>query len=146
MLTSNDRRTRGSGIGIVLLLLLIGGAALGLNYVRNDRIDQQDPKSARPYASYQQADLELLAAGYRLELASAERRSGGGRIQARRLHHLDEQIQEFERVQAQARRARGKALDIAQIRRELAAVEAEQRLRTSFASIITAHLTRMFRL
>ena len=145
MLGSKDRRTRGSGVGIVLLFFFVVGAALSLNYVRNYQIDKQDPKNGRPYERYERADLALLAEGYRLELAAVEKRQGAGRVQVRQRHHLSDQVREFERVQKQARRARDKALDIVQLRKDVEAVEAEQQCRGSFAGAISAHVTRMFR-
>ena len=146
MLATNDRRTLGSGVGVVLLLLLIAGVVLGLNYVRNYRIERQDPNTDRPWARYQPADLELLAAGYRVELAGTEKRQGASRAQVRQRHRFRDQVQEFERVQKQSRRSRDKALDIAQIHTDLEAIEAEQQRRASFTSTVSMHLTRLFRL
>ena len=146
MLGSNDRRTRGSAGTVVLGLLLVVGAVLSLNYVRNYHIDQQDEKNKRPYARYEAAALGALAEGYRMELAAAEKRHGKRRVQTRRRHHFSDQIQEFERVQREARKARESALDVVEIRQDLQTIEAEQQHRAAGADGIAAHLTRMFRL
>ncbi len=126
---ARGRRQRGNTILVALALLLVIAFGLGLNYVRNTRIDQQEEKKQRPYAKYQTQDLDKLAEGYRMELRAAEARHGAGRVKTRERYHLAEQVQEFERVQKAARRARTQAGEVAQIEADLAAIEAEQKRR-----------------
>lgn len=143
---SRDRRRRGSaGLGALLVLLLVALALAG-NYVRNYQADQQQEKQANPYARYGLEDLEVLAEGYRQEVAAAEARHGGGRVAARTRHHLGDQIREFERVQRAARSNRDQAVEIASLRGELKQVEEEIARRQRIASGWTLHLQRMFRL
>ncbi len=146
MLRPCDRRTRGNAVAVVLVTLLVVVAGLGVNYVRNYQIDEKDEKNLRPYARYEAAVLEILAEGYRMELSAAEKRYGGRRVQTRERHHFSDQIQEFERVQSEARKARDKALDVARIRQDLQAIEAEQQRRTAGADGVAIHIKRMFRL
>jgi uncharacterized membrane protein len=146
MMGPRDRRTEGNAVTVVLLVLLVVGAALGVNYVRNYQIDEKDEKNNRPYAHYEAAVLEILAEGYRMELAAAEKRYGGSRVQTRQRHHFSDQIQEFERVQSEARKARDKALDVAQIRQDLQAIEAEQQRRATGDDGVAIHIKRMFRI
>ena len=146
MIGAHDRRVRGNAIIVVLLLLFLVGAALGVNYVRNYQIDEKDEKNNRPYAGYETEVLEILAEGYRIELAAAEKRYGGRRVQTRKRHHFSDQIREFERVQGEARKARDEALDVAQVRQDLQEIEAEQRLRGPESNDIAIHIERMFRL
>ena len=143
---SKRRRTHGSAVSALLLILLLASGVLGLNYVRNYRVDQQEQKSKRPYADYPVSDLEMLASGYRMELAAAEKRHVGRRIETRVRHHFSDRVQEFERVQREARTLRKRALDVVQIRRDLDAIEAEQHHRTDAAGRLLAHLERLFRL
>lgn len=140
------RRQAGNAVTVALLLLFVAGGALGLNYVRNYKIDQQQETNNRPYARYKLGDLQVLAEGYRMELAAAEKRHGSGRVQTRERHHFSDQIDEFERVQKAARRSRDKAFDLADMRRELQVIEAEQQLRGPDNGELAMHFTRMFRL
>ena len=146
MMGPYDRRTRGNAVAVVLLVLCLIGAVLGVNYARNYQIDKKDEKNNRPYARYPAADLEVLAEGYRIELASAEERYRGSRVQTRQRHHFNDRIQEFERVQREARKARDKALDVAKTRQGLEAIQAEQQRRSAAAKGAAIHLARMFRL
>jgi hypothetical protein len=137
---------RGSAVLGALALLLVLLAALGGNYVRNYQIDQVQENQKRPYAKYRSADLDALAEGYRMELRRAEQRQGAGRVQARERFHFAEQVKEFERVQKEARRSREKTLDLAQMRADLAAVEAEQKQRLGAKEGLSLHLDRMLRI
>ena len=143
-LHSRDRR-RGNAVVVVVALLLLVALALGGNYVRNLKVDQETEKKSRPYAKYGLEDLRVLAEGYRAEVAAAEKRHGGGRVKTQQRHHFDDQVREFERVQKKARKARDKALEIAQLRRDLQRVEAEIQLRGGSAGDFGVHLERMFR-
>lgn len=142
----HDKRTRGNAVAGVLLVLVLVIGLLGLNYVRNYQIDQADEKNNRPYARYKAQDLEVLAEGYRIELAAAEKRYVGSRVETRQLHRFGDQVQEFERVQKEARKARDKAFNVAQVRRDLQAIEAEQQRRAASVGGAAVHFTRLFRL
>jgi len=140
-----DRRRGSAALGALALLLVLV-TLLGLNYVRNYKIDKSQEQQKRPYAKYKTADLELLAEGYRMELRRAEGRQGAGRVQVRERHHLSDQVREFERVQKEARRVRDRTLDTAQVKGDLEAIEAEQRRRANAQEGVTLHLTRLFRI
>jgi hypothetical protein len=142
----DPKRRAGNAVAGAALLLLVLCVALGGNYVRNYQIDQAQEKQNRPYGRYGVADLHVLAEGYRMEVAAAEQRQGGQRATARDRYHLSAQIKEFERVQKAAQKNRDRALEIAEMRRELTAIEAELQRRASAADGITLHLTRMFRI
>ncbi len=142
---SRDRRRGNALLGVAILLLLVA-LALGGNYVRNYQVDKQEEKNARPYARYGVDDLQVLAEGYRKELATLEARHGGGRVGVRNRHHFSDQVQEFERVQKAARRNRDKAVEIAQIRGDLKEIEEEISRRQSGASGARLHFERMFRI
>ncbi len=138
-------RDRGNAVIGVLLLLLVVALLLGGNYVRNAKADEQQEKQLRPYAKYKVADLEVLAAGYRIELDMASRGSAN-RVETRNLHHFRDQVQEFERVQREARKARDKALGVAQLRGDLQAIETELGRRANPADRLKVHLARIFRI
>ena len=138
-------RSQGNALVGVLLLLLVVAMMLGGNYVRNLKAEEQEAKTSRPYAKYRVADLEVLAEGYRTELASP-RRSSKNRVQTRKLHHFDDQVLEFERVQREARKSRSKAMDVAQLRQDLDAIEAELARKAKPTEGLQVHLTRMFKL
>lgn len=146
MSRTRERRNRGSVASVLLLLTLVVVAGLGINYVRNYRSEQQDEKTKRPYAGYDSGSLEVLAEGYRVELVAAEKRYAGRRVETRKRHHFSDQVQEFERVQREARKERDRALDLAQIRRDLDAIQAEQRHRDAGGDGLAAHLDRLFAL
>jgi len=146
MSRKTERRRRGSANSLLLLLVLGIVAGLGFNYVRNYRSEQQDEKIERPYAGYDAQALDLLAEGYRAELVAAEKRNAGRRVETRERHHHGDQVREFERVQREARRQRDRALDVAQIRRDLEAIEAEQRHRAVAGEGVGAHLGRLLTL
>jgi hypothetical protein len=141
----DPKRRAGNAVAGAALLLLVLCVALGGNYVRNTQIDEAQAKQ-NPYARYPVADLQVLAEGYRMELAEAERRHGGSRATARDRFHLSAQIKEFERVQKAARNNLDKALEIAAMRRDLQAIEAELQRRSSAGGEIAVHLTRLFRI
>ena len=140
-----SKRRRGNAVVAVLVLLLIVAAALGGNYVRNAQADAQDEKKSRPYAKYQIGDLEVLAEGYRMELATAEKRHGGRRVSTRTRHHFRDQVQEFERVQRETRKVRDQAIEVAQVRADLKEIEDEISGRQTPGSGAKLHLERMFR-
>ncbi len=141
---SSSRRGGNIVVGALLLLLVVA-MLLGGNYVRNFQADQQQEKKSRPYAKYKVADLELLADGYRAEIASPKRQAAS-RVETRSLHHFSDQVVEFERVQREARRARDKAMGVAQLHRDLQAIEKELQLRSNTSSDAKVHLSRLFRI
>ena len=143
-LVAERSRQQGNVVVGVLLLLLVIALLLGGNYVRNFEAEKQQEKTSRPYAKYRVADLEVLAEGYRVELEQAGRRSN--RVETRDLHHFQDQVREFERVQREARSARDKAMGVAQFRRDLDAIEAELVRRADSTQGMKAHLERMFRI
>jgi hypothetical protein len=142
----NPKRQAGNALIAVLLLLVLVGGALGLNYVRNYQVDQKEEENNRPYARYAVGDLKVLAEGYRMELKAAEERYRTQRVQTRDRHHFSDQIQEFERVQKAARKNRGKAFELADMKRDLQAIEAELGRRSGSGGEIGEHVERMFRL
>ena len=139
-----DRRRGNAVVGVLILLLLLCLALAG-NYVRNYQTDQQQEERARPYSKYALGDLELLAEGYRTEIAKLEARHGGGRVETRSRHHFGDQVREFERVQKAARRSRDSAVDIAQTRADLKEVEDEIATRKTAGSDLEVHIERLFR-
>lgn len=141
------KRVAGGAAIPVLFLLLVLGGALGWNYDRNCRIDREQEKKTRPFARYPTADLPVLEEGYRLELEQAQAKQGARRVQARDRYRLAEQIEEFERVQREARKARSRAVDVAEIQANIDALEAEQARRAAGPpNPALVHITRMFRL
>jgi len=145
-MSRSPKRESGNAVAMVLLVLVLVVGVLGLNYVRNYQVDQQQEKNNRPYARYKVGDLEVLAQGYRVEIETREKRYGRGRVQTRDRHHFSDQIQEFERVQKAARGARDKAVEIAQLRKDLQAVEEELQRRSAAGTDLIVHLERMFRI
>jgi hypothetical protein len=139
-------RSRGNALVGVLVLVLLLALALGGNYIRNYQTDQEEVKKSRPHAKYKLGDLHILAEGYRMELRTSERRGDGGRVATRKLHHFADQVQEFERVQKAARRNRDRSLELAQIRKDLKAIEDEIQRRADSTSDAKTHLERMFRI
>ena len=138
-------RTQGNAVFVVLLLLLVAALALGGNYVRNYQVDQQQKKKVDSYARYGLEDLKMLAEGYRVEVAKQGAKTAR-RVETRNRHHFGDQVREFERVQRAASGSRDKALDLAQLRRELKKIEAELARRAATGAGMKIHLERMFRI
>ncbi len=141
---SRDRRRGNAIVGVMVLLLLVT-LGLGGNYIRNYQTDQQQEEQAGPYAKYGLGDLELLAEGYKMEIAKLESRHGGGRVQTRNRHHFGDQVREFERVQKAAGKARDKAVEIAQTRGDLKEIEEEIAKRQPSETDFDVHIERLFR-
>ena len=137
-------RRRGNAVVAVLLLLVVVALLLGGNYVRNLQTEKQQEKQSRPYSKYKVADLQVLAEGYRMEIETVDRKAN--RVATRNLHHFQDQVLEFERVQKAARKERDKAMGVAQLRRDLEAIEAELAKREDLTQGAKVHLSRMFRL
>ena len=131
---------------VALLLLLVAALALGGNYVRNYQVDQQQKKKkVDSYARYGLEDLQMLAEGYRVEVAKQGAKTAR-RVETRNRHHFGDQVREFERVQRAASGSRDKALDLAQLRRELKKIDAELARRAVTGAGMKIHLERMFRI
>lgn len=115
----------------LLVLTVALGVAGGWNYHRNLSAESETP---RPYRSYADADLEALIQAYEGEVGSLEKRYDSAK-QARgesgNKGHFDDQVREFERVQAISTRSRnaGAKLSVSEAELSLLVAEREQRAR-----------------
>jgi len=128
------------------LALLLGLTACGDWFAASS----SEEAEFRPYASYDVADLESLAAAYRAEVQELEARyetvkrraarAGGARDRA----HLDQQVEEFERAQQRGNAVRGIGAELSEREAALREVERELTRKRAEAASWTAGLTRLF--
>ena len=102
-------------------------------------------KKTGSYAKFGLEDLEMLAEGYRTEVAK-QGAQVARRARTRDRGHFGDQVREFERVQRVATGARNKALDLVQLRGELKKIEDELARRATAGAALKVHLERMFRI
>ena len=140
------RRRQGGAMVPVLALLLILAGALGFNYHRNYVAEKETEAKSRPFARYPTAEIPTLLEAYRMELSAAQLKQVRSRVQTRDRYHFSAQIKEFERVQQETRKVRDRAIDVAEIQSNIAALESEQQRRASPSGDIMLHVTRLFRI
>ena len=94
-------KSSGKGGQVFLLLILLGILVGGgtWNYQRNLKIEEAEP---RPYRGYSLEQLESLQAAYRQEVdhhTQRYRAASNRKVMIREGGFIDEQVDEFERVQ-----------------------------------------------
>jgi uncharacterized protein len=129
---------------LILVLLVILGAAGEYNYQRNQAAEERE--APRAYKEYSDSDLAALIEAYQQEveaLESSYRAVKDRRVETRRGVLIDEQIGEFERAQKAGASAR--AIGVAAARKEkvLRDLQREQSLRGSGAESLEIHLRRL---
>ncbi len=99
--------------GQVVILLVSLCAAGGWNYHRNAVIEDSAP---RPYRTYSDEELDQLVSAYRdeVEVQMARYRKSGGaqKVAVRGGGLLEEQIEEFERVQRLGKQRKERAYQV----------------------------------
>lgn len=135
---------KGEGSSKLLIIVFLGlvGAG-GYNYHRNYEAEAAVP---RPYASYEEQDLQALLEAYAGVNAELEQRYQSTRSRGQgdtRTGLLDENLKAFEAVQkrSQANRDLGQKLSIQQA--AVRDIEAELALRRYQADVMKVHLKRL---
>jgi len=120
--------------GQVVLLLFLLGILFGggtWNYKRNLAIEESEP---RPYRSYSTEQLDSLRAAYQQEVDAHTQRyrtASSRKVQIREGGFIDEQVDEFERVQRISQNTRAIADQYAKNQVQLDEVLAEMSRRNS---------------
>jgi hypothetical protein len=138
-------KSSGTGNQVLLLLVLLGILAGGgtWNYQRNLEIEKSEP---RPYRSYSPAQLEDLAAAYQREVDAHSQRyqaASSRSVKVRGGGLIDQQVNEFERVQRISRGKRAIANQYAKNQVQLDGVMAEISKRASDGTPWKVFLTRL---
>jgi hypothetical protein len=94
-------KSSGKGGQVFLLLILLGILVGGgtWNYKRNVQLEEAEP---RPYGSYSFEQLDALRAAYQQEVDAHTKRyrtASNRKVKIREGGFIDEQVDEFERVQ-----------------------------------------------
>jgi len=100
-------------VGQMLILLAILGTAGGWNYHRNALIDDAVP---RPYRGYSDEELQQLMSAYQeevdIQMAHYRKSGGANQLKVQGGGLLEEQIDEFERVQRVSQRRKERAYKV----------------------------------
>lgn len=137
------RSKRGSASQLVLVLAALVGLVVW-NYHRHTEAEQRE---YRPYRSYAEADLAALVEAYEAETERSGDRYDSAvtrRVEASGSGHLMQNVSEFERAQAAARRTRDARADFADARASLEVLKREQALRAGERSKLQVFLRRAF--
>jgi hypothetical protein len=136
---------RDVGVAIlILVLLVILGAAGEYNYQRNNAAEEQ--AAPRAYRGYSDAEIATLIQGYEQEVAALESRYDAARnrtLETRSGGLIDEQIGEFERAQKVGTATRSMGADVAQKEAVLRGLRREQSLRGGGLDSLELHLRRL---
>jgi len=127
---------------LLVVMVALGGAG-GWNYHRNLSAESETP---RPYRSYADADLEALIQAYEGETHSLEKRYDSAkqlRGESGKKGHFDDQVREFERVQAISTRSRNAGAKLSVSEAELAQLVAEREQRARDADPFQLFLRRL---
>jgi hypothetical protein len=102
--------TRGGQIAILLVILCAAG---GWNYHRNAVIEDSAP---RPYRTYSDEELDQLASAYRdeveIQMARYRNSTASANVAVRDVGLLEDQIDEFERVQRLSKKRKESAYQV----------------------------------
>lgn len=132
--------------GLILLVLVLLGAAGEHNYQRNLTLEEQ--KMPRRYRGYSDVEIVQLIGAYQEEVKALEARYGDtkrrNQIETRGGGLLDEQIGEFERAQQAGASTRAAGADAAQKAAILRELQRERTLRSDGLDSLKIHLRRMF--
>jgi hypothetical protein len=129
---------------LILVLLVILGAAGEFNYQRNKAAEQRE--AARTYMGYSDSEIAALIEAYEQEveaLVSRYRAAKNRRFETRSGGLIDEQIGEFERAQKAGTSTRSIAAEVARKENILRDLRREQSLRGSGADSLEIHLRRL---
>ena len=141
-----QRREQGRASGTVLVFLLLLGVLGAWNYQRNLALEVPQP---RPFRGYSDADLRVLEAAQRAEVAARDARYAA--LAARRVEVRDAGFgqaaaDEFERVQRLSRARREAGHRASEQQAMLDALERERALRAQPGGAWTVHLLRLVRI
>jgi sugar/nucleoside kinase (ribokinase family) len=132
--------------GLILLVMVLLGAAGEHNYQRNLAAEEQ--KAPRRYQGYSDVEIVQLIGAYQREVEALEARFGETRrrnqIETRSGGLIDEQIGEFERAQQASSSTRAAGADVAQKAAILRELQRERSLRSDGLDSLKIHLRRMF--
>ena len=139
------RRLAGHAVLQVLLVLVVLAVGGAWNYHRNLQAEQ-DTGAPRPFDGYATADLESLRAAYAKEAAASQKRYAAQDARRKRPSNgdfIDENVREFERVQASSERLRTLQADVAVREARVRELDDELALRRSQASGLALHWKRL---
>jgi len=126
----------------LLLLIVVGG---GYNYHRNMQAEQQD-QGPRPFKGYSTADLTSLRDAYDQEVQAYQRKYDSQQRQRVRTSGngaMNEQVDQFERVQRNSAAIRETTADVAEREAQLRAINRELELRLALGGGLSLHLKRL---
>jgi hypothetical protein len=129
---------------LILVLLVILGAAGEYNYQRNSAAEEQS--AARSYKGYSDAQIASLIAAYEEEVEALDSRYDEARsrsLETRSGGLIDQQIREFERAQKAGGSTRSMGAVVAQKENVLRELRREQSLRGHSADGLMLHLRRL---
>jgi hypothetical protein len=137
-------KSSGKGGQVLLLLVLLGILVGGgtWNYKRNLEIEESEP---RPYRGYSLEQLESLQAAYQQEVDRHTQRyqtASSRKVRVREGGFIDEQVDEFERVQRISQGTRAIADQFAKNQVQLDEVMKEISRRARESDSWKLHLTR----
>ncbi len=134
----------GKGAGILILLVLLAGLG-GYNYHHNYQLEKEQ-QGSQPFAGYDDASLEALAAAYESEIAVLQKQYDalkGRRAQVRSTHGVGDGVREFERVQAGSHRLRNVTEELATREARNREIRHEQRYRARLGRGLVLHFERL---
>jgi hypothetical protein len=138
-------KKRDVGVAIlILVLLVILGAAGEYNYQRNKGAEEQT--APRSYRGYSDAAIAELIDAYQQEIEALESRYDAARnrnLETRSPGLIDEQIEEFERAQKVGATTRSMGADVAQQEAVLRELRKEQSLRGGTLDSLKLRLRRL---
>jgi hypothetical protein len=142
--SKRGKRQQGKAMAavMVLLLLIVGG---GYNYHRNLQSEAAE-QGPRPFKGYATDDLSSLRDAYDQEVRAYERKHSAQqrqRVRASGGGVMDEQVDQFERIQRNSAALRETTADVAERQAQLRAIERELELRSALAGSFSIHLRRL---
>lgn len=129
---------------LILVLLVILGAAGEYNYQRNQAAEERE--APRTYREYSDSDLAALIGAYEQEVEALESRYRAAkdrRVETRSGGLIDEQIGEFERAQKAGASTRSIGAAAARKEKVLNDLRREQSLRGGGVDSLKIHLRRL---
>jgi hypothetical protein len=129
----------------LLLLIVVGGA---YNYQRNMQAEKSE-QGARPFKGYATDDLSALRDAYDQEVAAYERTYAARqrqRVRATNSGAMNQQVDQFERVQRNSAALREATADVAEREAQLRAIERELELRLALGGGFSLHIKRLTRI
>jgi hypothetical protein len=139
-----SRREAGNAMVLMALVLLIvvGGA---YNYQRNMQAEKSE-QGPRPFKGYSSDDLSALRDAYDQEVKAYERTYSARqqqRVRATNAGRMNEQVDQFERVQRNSAALREATADVAEREAQLRAIERELELRLALGGGLSLHIKRL---